>query len=202
MARKPRKQQPDETSGAERVLQWASAYGAPIRLLEGWDPDTGAWAQTSPVGIALGSIQNGVHPSTAAKLVSMHQLTHLIARGRDYESNASEDRLLIPVEIRAFVDLARSADLAESLAEANLIDTVRKGTKDDPRLALSLLARRFPSRWREQTAILQAEEIDERDAVITQAITDPAVAMQLAAVAHTIEDRALEAERAADAADV
>lgn len=198
MARRPKKQQAADTSGEERVLKWAVAYGAPIRLLEGWDPDAGTWTSTSPVGIALASIQQGMHTTVAAKLAGMSTLPTLVARGRDYDSTASEDRMQVPVEIRAFVDLARSADIAESLSEHALVKVVNKGAQTDPRLALALLARRFPTRWREQTAILQAEEIDERDAVITQAITDPSIAMQLAGLAHTIEDRALEAERAVD----
>ena len=170
-----------------KVVLWADTHGAPIKLLIGWDPATGQWHPTSPIGQLLALVQANNFPSTAAKAVGLTTLNQLVAKGLEYLVDAAEDRDYIPVEVRPFIDLVRELDLAESVAEADLVNKVRAGS-NDPKIALALLGRRYASRWREQQQIFTGEQTDERDRAVSEALQDPNTALALAAVAHRIED--------------
>lgn len=174
----------------ERIVAWADQHGAPISILSGWDPDTGTWANGSPIAQMLALIQGGNYLSTAAAAAGVKTIQQLVAKGAEYLVDAAEDRDYIDISVRPFVDLHRQIELAESLAEITLVQTVRNAAKNDPKYALSMLSRRFGQRWREQQAIFTGEETDERDAAVSQALTDPNFAMQLAALAHKLEDEA------------
>jgi hypothetical protein len=78
-------------------------------------------------------------------------------------------------------------DLAESVAEADLVNRVRAGA-NDPKIALALLSRRYASRWREQQQIFTGDQADERDRAVSEALQDPNTALALATIAHNIED--------------
>lgn len=170
-----------------KVVLWADSHGAPVKLLVGWDPETGHWHPTSPVGKLLQLVQGNNFPSTAAKAVGMTNLPVLIAKGNEYLVDAVEERAYIPVDVRPFIDLVRELDLAEAVAEADLVNKVRSAS-GDPKIALALLGRRYASRWREQQQIFTGDTQDERDKAVSEALQDPNTALALAQVAHRIED--------------
>jgi len=173
----------------ERVVQWADSYGAPLLILEGWDPVVGKWLPASPIGQMLVLIQAGNFVSVASSFVGLRSVGAMLAKGSEYMIDATEDRAYIPIDVRPFIDLVREVELAESAAELTLVDVVRKGARSDPKLALAFLSRRFGSRWREQQLVFTSDEIDERDRAVSEALTDPNIALQLAEAAHAIEDR-------------
>lgn len=175
----------------ERIVTWAENFGAPTTLLVGWNPDDGTWDPRSPVGMMLSAIaQRGAHITTAASLVGIHGIGSLIAKGHEYMVEAAEQREYIPIDTRPFIDLARQIERAEALIETELVKTVSKAAANDPKMALAMLGRRFPKRWREQQTIFTAEQQDERDAVVSSVISNPDTALELAAIAHRIEDAA------------
>lgn len=181
----------EATAGQVRVVEWALAQGSPVVLLDGWDPDAGTWRPTSPIGMMLSQLALGAHLQTAARIAGLWpQIRRTVSRGRELAADVVEDRAYIPVEILPLIDLARQIDIAESVNELSLVKTAYNGAKNDPELALKFLARRYPSRWREQQAVMQIEaDEDERDAAVTRAISDPNTAMKLASIAHAIEDQ-------------
>lgn len=173
-----------------KVVQWADSYGAPILLLEGWDPTNGKWLSTSPVGTMLALINVGNFVSVAAALAGVRNLPSILAKGNEYLVDAPENRDYIPIEVRPFIDLVREVELNEAHGEAQIVKLVRRGADHDPKLALAFLSRRFGARWREQQAVFTGEEIDERDRAVSAALQDPNTALALAEVAHRIEDAA------------
>lgn len=193
-ARKQRRRTKDEVAAQLRaaaevkVVQWAESYGAPVALLVGWDPATGKWETSSPVGMMIALVQSANFPTVAARLAGVNNLSGLLAKGNEYMLDLPEDRDYIPIEVRPFIDLVRQMDIAESFSEQELVDVVRKGSMRDPKLALAFLSRRYGSRWREQQTIFTGEDVDERDKAVSEALQDPNTAMALAAVAHRIQD--------------
>lgn len=179
----------EQAANEAKVVLWAESHGAPVRLLVGWNPDTGKWHPTSPVGQLLQLVQGNNFPSTAAKAVGITNLPVLVAKGNEYLVDAVEERSYVPVEVRPFIDLVRELDLAESVAEADLVNKVRSAS-GDPKIALALLGRRYASRWREQQQIFTGDQADERDKAVSDALQDPNTALALAQVAHSIEDNA------------
>lgn len=177
-----------QAAAEARVVLWAETHGAPVKLLVGWDPDRGTWAVGSPVAQMLGLIQGANFPTTAARLAGISNLSSLIAKGNEYMQDQPEDRAFIPIDVLPFIDLVRELDKAESVCEVDVVKTAVRGAKQDPKLALAFLARRFGSRWREQQTIFTAEGADERDAAISEAIQDPNVAAALAQIGHRVED--------------
>lgn len=183
-----------EPSPEDRVIAWSTAHGAPIRLLIGWDPDTGHWEADSPIANVLNKIEHGVHITVAAKQFGFPTISELLYQGAEYVG-LSEDRQLIPIEVRPFADLYERISYHESGAESDLaVATYAKALRDG-KLGLDFLGRRWPSRWREQQAVAAIGELDEREAAVTAVITDPTNAMALAAMAETIEDSVEETER-------
>lgn len=188
--RKTKAEVADERRKADetKVVTWAEQFGAPITLLIGWNPDTGKWSRESPVGLMINHVQHAVFPTTAARLAGVADLSRLLAKGAEYVQDAVEDRGYIPVEIRPFIDLVREMDIAEGQCEADVTNTAFRGAKRDPKLALTFLARRFPARWREQSAVFAADGPDERDKAVSDALGDPNTAAALAEIGHRIED--------------
>jgi hypothetical protein len=173
------------------VVQWAETHGAPVSILIGWDPDTGEWSGDSPIGNMLKMIGGATFPTVAARAAGVWQLNELIAKGNEYRADAYENRAYIPIEVRPFIDLVTQIELVESLAEVDLVNTVRRAARLDAKLSLALLGRRFAIRWREQTAIYTPEGEDDRDRAVSEAIAgDPNTANELANLAHRIEDHA------------
>lgn len=175
-----------------RVVLWADTHGAPLVILEGWDPDSGQWATTSPLGQMIALVRGGNFVGVAASYVGLRSIGAMIAKGREYAVDVAEDRAFIPIDIRPFIDLVRQIELAEAGAEFTLVKIVRDGANTDPKMALAFLARRFGQRWREQQTIFTSDEVDERDKAISDALTDPNIALQLADTAHAIEDRLID----------
>lgn len=173
-----------------KVVLWADTHGAPVKLLIGWNPDTGKWAPGSPVAQLLGLVQSANFPSVAARMAGISNLPSLLNKGAEYLDDLPEDRAFIPVDIRPFVDLVREMDIAESFCEIDVVKVAMRGARNDPKLALAFLARRFGSRWREQQTIFTGEDVDERDKAISEAIQDPNVAAALAQIGHRVEDAA------------
>lgn len=172
-----------------KVVAWADRHGAPLIILIGWNPDTGEWDETSPVGRMLALIRTANFPGTAAKAAGLPGLAALLAKGNEYRIEAPEDRAYIPVDVRPFIDLVVACEVAEAESEIDLVDTTRRGTVTDPKLALALLGRRFATRWREQQAIFTTVDVDERDRAVSDALNDPNLALRLATAADEIEDR-------------
>lgn len=187
-ARQPKVTLTPEQEAQARVVTWASAHGAPLLMLEGWDPDTGIWLPSSPVGKMMAMVSRGSHPTRAAAVVGLNSLNRLLARGAEYSVGAPENRDFIPIDVRPLIDLARQVQFAEALHEYTLVDIVQKGAKDDPKLALAMLGRRYGERWREQQSVFATELVDERDRAVSALIEmDPNTAMQLAKIADQVE---------------
>lgn len=193
-ARKERRKTGAELAAAQRqadearVVQWADSYGAPLTILNGWNPDTGTWSPQSPVGMMLGLVQGSNFPSVAARLAGVQNLNGLLSKGQEYLIDLPEDRAYIPIDVRPFIDLVRAMDVAESFSESAMVKVVVAGAARDPKLALAFLSRRFGARWREQQTIFTGEETDDRDKAVSDALQDPNTALALAEVAHRIQD--------------
>lgn len=190
-----RAQAKDEPTPEHKVIQWATAHGAPIRLLVGWDPATGEWADGSPIGEVLADIARGSHLTVTGRRHGFHSMPELLLRGAEY-ANASEDRSQLPLEVLPLVDLYNLVNYHESGAEIELSAKVYEEALRDGKLGIAFLGRRWPARWREQQAISQIDEDDQREAAVTAVIQDPTSAMQLAAMAESIEDSVEAGERA------
>ncbi len=54
---------------------------------------------------------------------------------------------------RRYLQFLHAVEAAELQSEAVLVAKVQAGTTDNPRLALDLLARRFPQRWGNRVAV-------------------------------------------------
>lgn len=191
--RKLSKAEPEPTP-EHRVIQWATAHGAPVRMLIGWDPATGEWADGSPVGQLLADLARGAHVAVTGRRHGIHDMSELMYKGAEY-ANASEDRSLIPIEVRPLVDLYNLVNYHESGAEIELATSTYDRAMRDGKLGLDFLGRRWPSRWREQQQISALGEADEREAAISALVADPATAMALAGMASQIEDQVEETER-------
>jgi hypothetical protein len=179
----------------ERVVAWSSQFGAPITILQGWDPDTGLWDALSPVGVMLNAIeQRGAHITVAAQLATVRNVGQLMARGYEYLVEAPEDRMYIPIDVRVFVDLVNEIEHAEAKVEVDLVKTVRSAARSDPKIALAMLSRRFGQRWREQQAIFTADEHDERDAAVSKVLANPDAALALAEIAHQVENEVISSD--------
>lgn len=170
-----------------KVVQWATTYGAPVSMLTGWDPDSGRWHIDSPVGRMLELIGRGNFLSVAAAHAGVVGLPGLLGKGSEYAVDIPEDRAYIPVGVRPFIDLVRQVEIAEAKLESDIVSVVHRAAHRDPKLALAYLGRRFGQRWREQQAVFTSEDIDERDKAVSEAMTDPNVALELARVAEAIE---------------
>lgn len=176
-----------EPTPQAKVIQWATAHGAPVRLLIGWDPASGDWADNSPIGDVLADIARGSHLTITGRRHGFHDMNSLLLRGAEY-ANASEDRDHIPIEVLPLVDLFNLVNYHESGAEIELSSTVYDEALKNGKLGLDFLGRRWPARWREQQAISSIDEDDMREQAVTALIQDPATAVQLAAMAAKIED--------------
>lgn len=184
-----------EPTPEAKVVQWATVHGAPVRLLEGWDPDTGEWSDGSPIGQVLHDVARGTHLAVTGKRHGFANMNELLLRGAEY-GGMSEDRAHIPIEVLPLVDLFTLVNYHESGAEIEMSNSVYDEALKNGKLGLDFLGRRWPSRWREQSSILAIDEDDLREAAVTALITDPATAMQLAAMAETVETSVEETERA------
>lgn len=189
MVRKARAPKDPMKVAGERLVTWATTFGAPVIILEGWNPEDGTWSGKSPVGILIAMVSRGTFVTTAAKNAGVRDISKLLSRGAEYAHDAPEERAFIPIDILPFIDIARQVELAEAYHEYTLTNTVNKAALNDPDLALKMLARRHAARWREQATIYTPDVTDERDKAISRLIADdPAAAMALAALAHKIED--------------
>lgn len=184
----------NEPTPEERVIKWATIYGAPVRMLTGWDPETGHWADGSPVALMLNDIAEGAHISVAGRRYGFHNMTELMFKGAEYQT-ASEDRGHLPIEVQPLVDLYSLVNFHEAGAEIDLSTASYKKAMKDGRLGIEFLGRRWPSRWREQQQVSTAADADERETAISALISDPQAAMQLAEMASTIEDQVEDEER-------
>jgi hypothetical protein len=172
-----------------RVVQWATTHGAPVRMLEGWNPETGEWSQDSPIGRMLTDIDNGIHVYTAARHNAIPHMSQLMTRCSDFAETAVEERAFIPIEALPFVDLHREIEHREADIESVLVKVIVDKARTDPHQAMLFLSRRFPSRWREQQQVLTVEDADARDAAVSSLLSDPNVAMQLARIAESVEQQ-------------
>ena len=176
-----------------RIVKWATTHGAPTRMLVGWDHETGYWDPASPIGQVLHDISKGTHVTVTARRHGFHDFNALLLRGAEYAT--SEDRQHIPIEVLPLVDLFSRVNYAESGAEIELSNATFDRAMLDGKLGLDFLGRRWPSRWREQQSISSMDEDDMRERAVSDLIADPTTAMQLAAMAATVEDTVEEAER-------
>ncbi len=183
----------------EKVIRWATSHGAPIRILIGWDPESGVWADDSPVADLLDDITQGTHVSVAARRYTIENIVDLQFKGAEF-GDQSEDRSHIPIDQRVFVDLYRQIEAAESEAERKLSNKVYEKALDDGRLGLDYLSRRWPTRWKEQPLIAMTNDDEVRSRAVAKLVEDPEAAMALARYAAQIEDD-IEAEERAAAAD-
>lgn len=193
--KKAKAAQTDEPTPEDKVVRWATAHGSPVRMLIGWNPETGEWADGSPIAQVLADIARGAHVAVTARRHGFGSISEMLLKGAEY-ADVSEDRSLIPIEVLPLVDLYHLVNFHEAGSEIELSTSVYDEAMKDGKLGIQFLGRRWPARWREQQAISAIDEDDQREAAISELITDPAAAMQLAAMAAKIEDRVEETERA------
>lgn len=179
-----------ELEERNRALQWSAEYAAPMRFIEGWDPDTGKWAEDSPVDLLLQKIGKGLHRRPAAGYAGIDNLDRLLSRGNDYRNSdgASEDRSLIPIEVRPFVDLSNALRYAEAALHASKVEILAEKADEDMNVMLRYLARRFPDEWREQQEIITEAETDPRHAAMREVMRDPNNALKMAEIAEKAND--------------
>jgi hypothetical protein len=192
-----KKRAPSKKVREAAALKWSRTHGAPIMVLSGWDPKMGEWAKGSPVGDMLIDMrEDGLHMAAAARRHDVRRITELVSKGYDYMSDEgiSEDRLLIPVDQRVFVDLALQVQFAEGEAEHGPVKVLFKAALDSPRDALAYLARRFPERWRDQPDAALVLEKDPRDVAVDQLLQDPNMAMKLGVIARKAAELAASAD--------
>ena len=183
-----------EKTRQQKVIRWATTYGAPIRILVGWNPDDGTWEEESPVAKMARDIERGTHVNVAGRLHRIDDVPELVYKGAEF-AGQSENRELIPVEQRVFVDLHRVVEMAESGAEIKLSNAVYEKALNDGKLGLDFLSRRWPNRWKEQPLVSTLDDDDMRERIVSKLIEDPATAMKLAEIADAIEDEVEDAER-------
>lgn len=183
-----------EKAQQEKVIRWATTFGAPIRILVGWNPDDGTWEEESPVAKMVRDIERGTHIGVAGRRWHLEGITEMQYKGAEFAAQ-SEDRTQIPVEQRVFVDLYRAIEVAESGSEIELSTSVYDKALKDGKLGLDFLSRRWPNRWKEMQVISTLDEDDMRERAVSNLLSDPAKAMALAAMADDIEDEVEEAER-------
>jgi hypothetical protein len=186
-----------ELEAQERALTWAASQGAPILVLDGWDPDTGTWEEGSPIAAMLDTMRrSAAPPALAAKLHGVRGIDELVHKGRDLfaNPNTSEDRRLVPIEVRPFLDLARQVDRVEAEVEIEVIRFIYEAASQDPKLSLRFLEKRFPQRWSGRhvpTVTVEPTMTVERDRrwrAIDRVMEDPEVADQLAQMARWVND--------------
>lgn len=183
-----------EKARQTKVIAWATTYGAPIRILVGWNPDDGTWEEESPVAKMVRDIERGTHVGVAGRRWNLEDITEMQYKGAEF-AGVSEDRMQIPVEQRVFVDLYRVIEVAESGSEIELSSKVYEKALADGRLGLDFLSRRWPNRWKEMHVVSSLDEDDMRERAVSKLIQDPEKAMALAAMADEIEDDVEAAER-------
>jgi hypothetical protein len=198
MATKKQPEGPTVEEEQERALQWAVTQNAPLSFLQGWNPDSGDWADGSPVRDMLDDLlRRGGHLATTARRHDVRRITDLVSRGREYlagDSEVPERREDIPIEVRPFVDLAQLVNKAESEVELTAVESLYEGAIDDAKVAALFLARRFPDRWREQSELHSLIETDPRELAMHELLSDPNAAVQVAAFARLVEKRGAEIE--------
>jgi hypothetical protein len=183
-----------EKARQTKVIKWATTYGAPIRILVGWNPDDGTWEEESPVAKMVRDIEKGTHIGVAGRRWHLEGITEMQYKGAEF-AGTSEDRMQIPVEQRVFVDLYRVIEVAESSSEIELSSSVYEKALKDGKLGLDFLSRRWPNRWKEMQVLSMLDEDDMRERAVSKLIQDPENAMALAAMADAIEDDVEDAER-------
>jgi hypothetical protein len=174
------------------------------RILDGWDYVTGTWATGSPVDRILSMIRAGNHPKIAAAFGGIKGSTLATWLSYGQEFIPSDDEFLraeVVPEMLVYVDFLIQVETAAASSEMELVTIVRRAALKDGRLALDLLDRRFPERWRKQRELTvhATNDVDPRNLVIERAVTDPNLAFRLGALAHEIEDVCQAEEKAADA---
>lgn len=187
--------QKKKQAAQEAALQWAVTFGAPLGFLDGWDPETGEWAEKSKVAAILDDVRQGTRPLTASRQHRLERLPNMVAKGRELMAEGvSENRDLIPIEVRPFVDLAIEMQAAEAEAEGWISRTVFAAIAKDPRLGLTFLARRWPDGWGEKQELFAQVEFDPRRAAVKEMMQDPNVARQLAELSRQASERAAQIE--------
>jgi hypothetical protein len=175
-----------------------------MRILQGWDYVNGTWTEGSPVSRILNVIRAGNHPKIAAAFGGIKGTTLATWLSYGQEFIPSDDEFMraevIP-EMLVYVDFLVAVETAAAMSEIELVTVVRKEALKDGRLALDLLDRRFPERWRKQRELTvhATTDVDPRNLVIERAVQDPNLAFRLGALAHDIEDVCQAEEKAADA---
>lgn len=190
--RGPKRQTAAQRRGAEQdaALRWAVNYRAPLKFLEGWDPKTGTWAKESKVAKIIADVGEGATLTSAAREHGLKRAKDLIEQGREYlaDETVSEDRTLIPLEVRAFTDFVELFDEAEGAHQNRLVKFLNEKALEDPRFGLAFLARRHPDEWREQQEIHTTTEMDPRRKAVNRLLQDPKVALEMADFARRAAD--------------
>jgi hypothetical protein len=174
------------------------------RILDGWDYVTGTWATGSPVARILDMIRAGNHPKIAAAFGGIKGATLATWLSYGQEFIPSDDEFLraeVVPEMLVYVDFLIQVETAAASSEMELVTIVRRAALKDGRLALDLLDRRFPERWRKQRELTvhATNDVDPRNLVIDRVVQDPNMAFALGQLAHRIEDVCQAEEKAADA---
>lgn len=183
-----------EKARQTKVIRWATTYGAPIRILVGWNPDDGTWEEESPVAKMVRDIEHGTHVGVAGRRWNLEGITEMQYKGAEF-AGISEDRMQIPVEQRVLVDLHRVIEVAETSSEIVLSSKVYEKALLDGKLGLDFLSRRWPNRWKEMHVVSTLDEDDMRERAVSNLLSDPKKAAALAAMADEIEDDVEAAER-------
>jgi len=136
------------------------------RLIEiGWDPEKGTWEFQSPAGKFLAAVKAGAYTKAAAGYAGVNQgtLQNWVATGRDAVkevedrnvSRAQEfgvDRSKYRVGVLVYVDFLAALAASEASLEVELVTVIRAGCREDPKLALQFLGRKF-KHWQEHKGV-------------------------------------------------
>lgn len=125
--------------------------GRPPIILDGYDPETGAWSLQSPAGHVLAAIRNGAHRYAAFNRAGLSRSTGDVwmARGREHRPTDEFDQTAIPPEHLPYVRFVCAVERRDAEYEVELTEVVQKYALRNGPFALTLLARKY-SHWRDK----------------------------------------------------
>lgn len=150
--------------------------GRPSKILDGWNPDTGEWDETSIPGKLLAAIRGGNYREVAARWAGVDpgNLRRWMSRGAEH----AEDRSISAAD-RPYVLFRAAVERAETAYE---IEAVLRMTRaaETPESILRILGRRHPERWganREQLNVNLSGQVDATvtpGGIAAKLLADPA----------------------------
>lgn len=182
----------DGVVSGEVVVRWLApgAGRRRERILEGWHVEDGTWDRSCVAGVVLQGVRRGLGRRQAGLVGGLLPgvVDEWCARGGEHvvSGEGGFDRGGLALEVLPYADFLVAVVRNEALFEAELVGSVMAGALKDGRLALEVLSRRFPARWRG----VGGEEggVPGRSRGVLAALGDPNVAADLAALARRVDE--------------